>query len=746
VSASAKPIGVDRVARWIAVAAWVWFTLAVGWGVFGRALSGHYGSAAGAGIIGENVLIWKIHGAYWAYTHNAPTKAEWFCHHPYGSFWFCALGILIFGHHDWVLTGMATVMASATAAMTWSIAKNRWGEVAGAAAACAWAVMPIALSFGNFMNHEGTVVFGLTLFFWGHDRMLATWKRRWLATSVAGVFVATMGDWCGFAGVGAVLGWGFVRTFLLPQRMTERTRMSEYARWWAIATAMAFLTAGFMVWSFRSADKLTEWLSSAATRGDDGMPLAIALKNRHTWIEAMFTPVSILLGKLALPVCAILFLIRRRDAEMYSLAAFVMAMFQYVFFKRGADVHIFWPYHFALYYAFAFAELAFALTWAVRFVVTRVSARVAGTAAAATGLAALLVPTIMMAPDSLRMLRYGRQTGGRFNNNHTGANVATSFRTEGDSLFVIGWLRQQAGKDVVSRGYIDTNSSQDWGWEYEWEWGGPRHQSDVPAQPLGPENALRPFLIARGSKLGAEGMKKLAAAGHVRAYSDVWVIDEREPAAPLDVYPLREHMPGLFEGYFFFGAEPARSIPSAPDPWLTWEMRRHLDIEPLPALPPEPDSLDVEQIRAAYNVAIDAGDSGRAEKLREKIDAQIDRTVSARYDDGTRLIGIRVTPTNEPVLEVWLEAGGPIKNDAFFDVKSHVLARNPTSTLPADDVERGLAFPPPIPTHFWKAGYIYHLDAVMLHRVGLERYVGGFTGGGPARVDSQPNTVLWTGY
>jgi len=348
----------------------------------------------------------------------------------------------------------------------------------------------------------------------------------------------------------------------------------------------------------------------------------------------------------------------------------------------------------------------------------------------------------MMAPDAVRLLRWAKQSGGRFNNNATGLNRVTPFRTEGDALFVVRWMREQLGGNVADV-TIDVSPSQAWGWEHAWELGGPSRPADTPAVPTGPANADRPYFIARGSRLGVDAMRRLAGAGHVRAFGDVWVIDERESAAPMDAYSLDEHTPGLLSWYFVWGAEPARSI-TAPDPWLTWELRAHLDVAAPVSTPSEPATL--EDTRAAHNLAVARGETARAELLRERIEAQIDRTVAARYDDGTRLIGIRVSTGSQPTIEAWLEAAGPMNDDAYFGVHSEVVARAPFSSMPIDEIPRDLSFPPPIPTRLWKKGYIYHHDAVMLHRVGVERFTGAWVGGGPRRVDrtDEPSVVLVT--
>lgn len=710
--------------------------------MFGPALSGHYAAMAGTGIIGENMLVWKIGGAVWTYTHTLPSKTQYFCHHPYGAFWAAALAILVLGRHDWVLPFTAVAMSSATVALLWSVVRRRYGEIPAAAAVCGWAFLPIALVFGDFLNLEVVVMFGLALFFWGHDRFLATSKRRHLVASVIGVFVATTGDWAGYIGVGLVLAWGLLRAVVLPAPLTEPIRRRAYLRWWALCTATAILTLIYIVWAFHSADKIGEWLASAKMRGGDGMPLARALANRHTWIEVMFTPVAISLGKIGLPVCAAWFVARRRDADVYALAAFAQATVQYLAFKKGADVHIYWPHHFALYYAFALAEITAAVVWiAGRFAGT--SVRRGAMVSGALGMATFLVPTAVMAPDAVRALRWGRQSGGRFNNNATGHNRATNFRTEEDMLFVLRWLRGRLGDESPSGITIDVPRSTQWGWEHSWELHAVVRQASGPATPTGPANRDRPYYVARGSSLGPGEMERIAASGHVRAYGDIWVIDEREPAGPIDVFSLGEHTPSLPAWYLFWGASPARQVPAEPDPWLTWEMRRHLGVEP--AIVPQGDPATLEQLRVAYDLAGEAGDSARAEALRERIDGQIDRTANARFEDGTELIGVRVTTGSQPVLEAWFVAGGPMATAPYFDVSSEVIARNPWSTIPRDDVQRELSFPPLIPTRLWKKGYIYHHDATMLHRIGVERYTGSWTIGGPQRADHQAATVLCSG-
>ena len=107
--------------------------------------------------------------------------------------------------------------------------------------------------------------------------------------------------------------------------------------------------------------------------------------------------------------------------------------------------------------------------------------------------------------------------------------------------------------------------------------------------------------------------RRIAAAGHVRIYGDTWVVDKREPPAPLDAYSLNEREPNVFEWLFLDGTEPHRSVGASPDPWLTWEWRTHLGQSA--SLPTgEPATLD--QMRIAHTVAVASGDQAAAARWR----------------------------------------------------------------------------------------------------------------------------------
>jgi len=57
-----------------------------------------------------------------------------------------------------------------------------------------------------------------------------------------------------------------------------------------------------------------------------------------------------------------------------------------------------------------------------------------------------------------------------------------------------------------------------------------------------------------------------------------------------------------------------------------------------------------------------------------------------------------------------------------------------------------MAWPPPVPTKLWRAGFLYKTETVLNHRIGRERYWGYWAprDGAPAphRVDGEAETTL----
>ncbi len=732
---------VERVALAVVVVATVWLGFTAVWGMGGIPGGGHTGAGnAGTFMAAEQMVRWHslYPGRSW-YTGIRPEGAALMCHHPYGQYYVPAILFFLFGHHDALIHLPAIVLSTAIPPLLYAVTKERWGAPIGAVAAAAYVVVPIAVGFSSYWNLETICIFGTLLFFWGHSRHMTTGRGRYLAASLAGLVVVVSGDWIGYLLVAPTMAWAFLRAFVLPARLTPRFRTGPYARWWALGVVIMVASLMWWIGLFAHAEQIPQWLGAEDSRGGGGIgTLHEALQSRRPWIDFSFTPLCILLGKLAAPLCALRLLVVRRDEETYALGFLFGAVVQYVAFRKGADVHIYWPHYFAAYFALALAQLAGTLGFAVAWIVRRV--RPVGMTrpqlAGALGLALGLLPVVAMTHDAVRSLGVWRRTGGRYDEH------GSLIRSHVDLLFVLQEVVLPRMRPGMS---IDAHKSVQWGWEFQWKSQAVGNGADAPA--VGGDVTMHPFWIARASGLTGDEQRKIAASAHVRIYGDAWVVDQREPPAPLDAYSLNEREPNVLEWLFYGGTEPMRSIGATPDPWLTWEWRTHLG---QPAVLPTGTPRTLDEMRIAHNVAVATGDQAGAGRWLQAIEQPLDRTPATSFTWGLHLLGVRVTQGAEPRVESWFEvAGDAPTGDAAFDVRSTMEARDPWSLIPPDPTDREMAYPPRIPTRLWRPGFVYVTDAVLNHRIGRERYWGHWraragNNGAPSRVDGQPQTTLAT--
>lgn len=729
-----RRVNLDRFARIITIVACAWFVFAAAWGMFQIPGGGH----SGAGSVGHAATSWPMVKWKMIYPVNSwfsagpPTKADYYCHHPFGSFWYSALCLAIFGHHDYTVRLPSILLSAAIPVLLYGIGKQHWGVGVGAVAACAYVVVPIAIGFANFDNLETLGIFGSLLFFWGHSRYQATRARQYLMASVIGLTACCSADWYGYVTVAPLLAWGFLRAFVLPKRATPRFDFPTYARWWALSVVAAVASLALWIALFYKADKIGDWLASGDMRGGDATPLKTVLEARANWLNFSFTPLAISLGKAAIPIAILRVLVLRRDEEIYALSALAGAAFEYVVFKRGADVHIFWPHPFAEYYALAMAQLSATLGGLVRtgaraFVTPARAMTIGKWAALGIG----LLPSFAMAPDAVRSLMVWRRTGGRYDDN--GAPI----RSDIDLLYVV--------RNVVVPGKspnwsIDVAPSTGWGWEHLWAFQGDFRRVPEP-DTLQPRASTHPFWVARASNLSSSEQLHIAAKAHVQAYGDIWVVDERAAAAPVDAWSLHERQPNAVQWLLLGGWEPARSIARSPDPLRTWEWRFHLG-QPT-AVPGNVSPTSVDDLRILHNAAVSMGAIDEAALIEQRIEAQLDRSAAASFEHGVRLLGVRFTESAESYLEVWWESAGHWVGDDAFRVRSTVEARARWSLIPVDTVDREMVPIVPFPTKLWREGFIYHVDFALNHRIGRERYLGSWFGvGAPRRVDGRAETTL----
>lgn len=740
----------ERAGLGLAAAACLWFFLAAAWGIFAIPQGGHFASTAAAGVMADNMWHWKILAPVWEYTDGPPSPSQYYCHHPWGVFWLTALFFRVFGYRDFVLVLPAVVMSALTPALLFSLARRAWGVLPGAAAACGFVLVPIAISFANFNSLEVMTIFGCTLSFWGLVHLnaaadpslgrppLGAGKRRYLVASLVGTVFAGCGDWPGYIAIGVLLAWCLLRLYVFPRTWLRNVPVASFSRWWALTASVAVLTFATFVVLFIKAEKLSEWIGAAVGRGaQDPTPISAVLEARKFWIETAFTPLVIFLGKLAVPVAVVRLIVKRTEAEVFSLASLVMAVIQYVMFKQGADIHFFWPHYFVLYFALALAQLVATAVDLGRLAaarLARVRPSLEGLACRASAVLALLVfliPSLLLVPDAPRVLRYARETGGRFDEH---GNI---IRSETDLVRVAQWLRPR----LPERTALHVEPGFPWGWHHSWALRGITRSGSLPPKP-GPDHHGEPYWIGRASLMDLAGRKRVMGGYYVQTFGDVWVVETRRAPAPLDAWTFEEREPGFFEWYFSAHVEPVTRL--VQDPLATWELRLHYGQEaPRPA-PSAPRSL--EDVRVLHNLAVDGGDAAEVGRLRAQIDAALDRSTAAEFTQGVRMIGSRVTPGVQPRVQAWFEAQGPTEADALFDVRSRVIHPKRWSWMPQDPSERNCAYPPVIPTATWRRGFLYVIEFALFKRFGDEVFSGAFTprtsGPVPQRKDGQSRTTV----
>ncbi|WP_438015360.1 glycosyltransferase family 39 protein [Sorangium sp. So ce315] len=729
----------SRAALAVTAIATAWFALAAAWEMFGPILAGHYASSAGVGIIAENMLRWKIAGPVWEYTASRPPPEMYYCHHPWGIFWTTAGFMQVLGRHDVVCRLPAILLSAATPPLLHAIGRSVYRPAAGAAAAAAFVVLPITLSFANLNALEVPVMAWTLLGLWGYVRMTQTSRRRYLAVSALGLALGMNADWPAFVLTGGLLAFGAIRAYLLPKRVFGPVHERRYAQWWVLTAFIAALTAALYVALFHHAGKLGDLLASYGFRSSGNTaPLGKVLESRRYWIELSFTPVAIAAGKLGAVVCAARLALLRREHDALPLLYLATATVQYVVFRQGADIHIFWPHYFGAYFALAAAALvdtgaallerAAAARRALRSAPSAASSSPASppspsaappaatpawppasAAPAWPALAALalwLAPLAVVLRDGLPALRYARETGGRFNER------GHLIHSDGAKTAFLRWLAPRLPADAT----VEIHEGMKATWAQVWALGGRVARPNRPAPRQEPPRGA--YLVDTRFMLDRD-QASLARRFDITAVGPFWAIGAAGSAGPpgargIEAFSFREREPGLLAWYLVSGTEPEREI--VPDPFLTWELRAHFG---QPAEPPAEPPGTLEQKRIAHNIALAAGDGARAAALLAEISAAL-RPLGARFDDGTELLGTTFHEGARSLLTIFVRAGGPATDDVTLAVRSRVVERAPLSTTMADPVTREVGLPTAISPQRWRAGFLYADPVPIRKRPGTE--------------------------
>ncbi len=686
-------------------------------GIGGLFPDGHYAAAAVIGTAAFNTWKWKTLLPVLSYVGHAPAASTAYMHHPLGTFWVVDALAGVFGLHDWVLRLPPLVYVTATTALLFKLGRALWGAIPGGLTALAYVALPITLGFANFHDLEQPVIFGVVLASWGYLRFVRTWRERYALGSVLGFAFALNNDWPGYMWGAAFLAGLFVYAFLIPPRLRAEVRERALGRYFGLMCAAVAVSLAIEVTvlglSGRVADVMGSYVSRAA--GNE-LPLRAVLNARRYRIELMFTALGIGLGKLALPVIPARAVLKRSHLELLPLPIFFCALVQYLVFKEGADVHIFWPHYFAPYFALGVGALAASVAEVAVWAAEHLGRGRDRLVAAAPWLALALVglPLASVLRDGLSLVRLARETGGRF--------AEVNLDTDLDKEAVLAWFlaRLPPGTGVAYPAAIHD------GWALQWEL---RPRLSAPNQPLtGTVNAGTRVYILDTRRAPLSELRQAAASFHVHAVGYLWVFDRLERPAPLDGYALDEREPTWAERWWLGPTEPIRSVRA--DPWTTWEWRTLLG---QPATVPTTPPMTTDELRIAHNAALERGDTAAAARLRRALEARFNLPVSARFEGGTSLLGAVHRRGARRSVTLYFQAG-TFPGDARFEVHAQVLAPPRWSTLPADPANLEIAGGPTWPTSLWRRGEIYSLEAVYRKRPGTEVLSGSWKPG-PARID-----------
>ncbi|MBK8251777.1 MAG: glycosyltransferase family 39 protein [Polyangiaceae bacterium] len=694
----------ERVSLAIAAVATLFFAFVATWEIGAPPLSGHYASSASVGIIAENMWKWGIWGPVWEYTSARPGPEAYYCHHPWGIFWTTALLMKVFGRHDFICRLAPVILSVCTPPLLFGLGRAIYRPAAGAAAALAFVVLPISLSFAAFNALEVPVMAWTLVGLYGYVRFLQTYKRRFGAIGVVGFLFAMNADWPSFVLVASILAFAMVRV-LSPGRVFGPVKDRRYAAFWMSLASAAVITFGLYLVLFSRSGKINDLLGAYNMRSAGSqVPLATVLASRRYWIELSFTPIAIFLGKVAAFVALLRVVLTRREEELVPLHYLGMAAVQYVVFKQGADVHVFWPHTFAAYLGLGTAALVATCVPIVERALKSRWARgrwkVHYAAVAALGLFA--APLLFVLRESIPALVYARQTGGRFDER------GRLIDSDADAITFLKWLAETPAMSAA----VETHEGLRTNWAYVWALGGRVVYTNRPV-PKTASNPGDPLYLADSRFMYDDLQSDLVGRFQVTAVGSFWRVD-RSKTGLIEAFSIRESEPSWLTWYFVSGTEPVRTI--VPDALATWEWRVHFG-QPADLVTASPTSLSEK--RVLHNMALSTGDTGKAQALFGEIAAEFKR-IDERFDDGTQIVGARYVEGVRPTLTLLIQAGGPAPKDAQLTVKSKVVARAPFTLSVPDAQEREVGLPLAIAPERWKKGFLYFDEVPIRKRMGRE--------------------------
>jgi len=715
----------SRVCQAVAVLAGAGFALSAFWELGDLFGAGHFAAAAAVCTAAENMWHWGVVGPVAHELSQPPAPSDFYCHHPWGIFWTSAVFMKVLGHHAWACRLPAALQSALTVPALYFTGRSLWGAVAGAVAALSFAVLPIALSFSGFNGLEVPAMFGTLLCIWGYARFRRSYRFRDALLSLGGLIYGICADWPVVVFGAVMLGAIFVSVLVLG-RWTAPADRRRTATFWALAVAFCALVLGAHVYAFAQLGQLNELFAQGGRRsaGVD-TPLALVLAGRKFWIEVSFTSLAIALGKLALPVLGLRLLLRRNELEALPLAVFAMALFQYVVFKQGADVHIFWPHYFALYFALACGGLAQTVLDLARLAARRWP-RLLRFKPEYVVLATFVLLALSILPDGFRALLYAHRSGGRFNES------GRLIKPDKDKVAALEWLTSRWAPHAGVTLHPGMRQSL---WV---DWSLQRPVTTVQRLPNGPVTSRDRYYVADLRFMGASEQDSLVANFSTTVLGPFLAVDRTAPAGELRAFDIQRVAPSALASYWVSSSHALRQI--EPDPFLTWELKDRFELTPNPAPTELPKTF--EQTRIAHNIAVAGGDVAAAGKWMQRLLEGTDRSHALDFGSGNTLLATRLEHGASLVFSIYVRAAGADPTEPELALHSRIIEAPKASLVDRDTALAEVGMPFAIPANRWKSGFIYASVTEIIRRLGKEHWTGRFRTRDNARTLSSPEFEL----
>ena len=615
--------------------------------------------------------------------------------------------------------------------LVYALGRAAWGVVPAAAATLVFVFMPIDLAFNNFANLEvPTIFFGL-LFTWATLRLWQTWAPRYVTFATLGALGVCQCDWVGIVLIGLVLGFGFVRAYVLPRKWYGRIDERQYARWFAYAMVAMAGTLFLYIYLFGKLDKLNDLVSSyhIRTAGVEDPWKEIFTERRKMWLSWMITPIGG--GILAVGIPLSFLRLARRPAEIFPIAWTLAAAFQYLVFKNGADVHIFWPHYFGPCAALSMGVVVACGLWMRRLAVRLSPAVVRSFVGYALGgllFALSLAPIALLARMAIPQLVQSRKTAGRFDDGGRHIN------TDADIAQFTEW----AVPRLPDGAPLTYQNGFQFSWNGAYAAHRPAHRRQATkSSPGDPDHVA--LIDTRATS--TSDLRAAAKEFAIKAVGPFWRVDTAHGSS-LVAIRYTESQPTFLERLFVTGTDLVRTIGPDEDVYASWEWRNALGLN-APTPTAAPGTFD--EIRIAHNVAVSRGDPESAAALRTRLLGKAHDLTDIVFTDDVHLLNVDVDDGAATVITLLWETGpkfSPV--DDHFGVTCKVTAKPKLWKSETDFFAKDMAPPMAVRPAFWKPGSLYTQRFIALHRIGTEECTGAFSGSEIRPVDGRASIPLPT--